>query len=258
MNDIQALQFNILIKLDEVCRRHNLKYYLAYGTCIGAVRHKGFIPWDHDIDVLMPFDDVRKLVKYQDEFGQNYYVSDYKNDKSNLTTKVLIYDRNHRCQIIKNGHITEIINVCMDIYPFYNCPSSRIGLLLNIWRSHAYKILVGGIPQNHGKFVKLIGRIILLFVSKSRRKNVIIKIEQKLNYKGNSYEIADYYGLDITFISAITYKREWFGEPTELEFEGRYFYGPTDSDKYLTRRYGDYMTPPLKKDLDNEVRVELI
>lgn len=60
MTEVQELQLSILVKLDEVCHRHNLRYYLAYGTCLGAVRHQGFIPWDHDIDVLMPVSDVKK------------------------------------------------------------------------------------------------------------------------------------------------------------------------------------------------------
>ena len=62
-DDGKEVLLNLLIKLDEVCRRHHLRYYLAYGTCIGAMRHKGFIPWDHDIDVIMPVKDAIKLTQ---------------------------------------------------------------------------------------------------------------------------------------------------------------------------------------------------
>ena len=56
--DVRKIQLNILKKLDEVCENNGLKYYLAFGTCLGALRHKGFIPWDDDIDVLMSYDEI--------------------------------------------------------------------------------------------------------------------------------------------------------------------------------------------------------
>lgn len=258
MNDIQKIELALLIKLDEICRKHNLTYYLAYGTCIGAMRHKGFIPWDHDVDVLMPFEDARKLSDYQKDFEPDFYISSYINDSNNKTTKVLLYDKNHSCKIMQDGRNIETGKVCMDIYPFYNCPPTKIGLLFNIWRSHIYKILVGGIPKNHGKTAKIIGKTVLIFASMGNREKTIKRIERKLNYKGKSYEIADYYGLDITFMTAITYKKEWFGNPCELEFEGHKFFAPTDADRYLTKRYGDYMTPTSKKEIEKEVKIELV
>ena len=56
--DVRKIQLNILKKLDEVCENNGLKYYLAFGTCLGALCHKGFIPWDDDIDVLMSYDEI--------------------------------------------------------------------------------------------------------------------------------------------------------------------------------------------------------
>ena len=258
MNTIQQLQFSMLKKLDEVCKKHNLLYYIAYGTCIGAMRYKGFIPWDHDIDVLMPIDHVLRLLKYQDEFGENYFFSTYLNDKNNTSIRAVILDKKHKCRMIEKGKIKCIINVCIDVYPFYDCPPTKICLLLNIWRAHIYKVLVGGIPQNHGIIAKAIGKIILLITPHTIRAKIIRRIERKLNYKGISYEIADYFGLDIKFMSAITYKKEWFSKPSELEFEGQKFFAPTDPDKYLTKRYGDYKTPLSETERESEVKLELI
>lgn len=257
MNRIQELQLNILIKLDEVCRKRGLRYYLAYGTCIGAMRHKGFIPWDHDIDVLMPVEDARKLEELEQELGEGYYVSSYRSDAGNKTAKLMICDRNNKCRSVK-GDKAQIMDVGIDIYPFYNCPDTRLGLLLNIWRSHAYKILIGGAPQNHGFMAKAIAYIVLAFNPAGSHDQHIRIIEDKLNYKGKSREIADYYGKDITLMTAITYKKEWFDKPSEMEFEGLSFYGPTDPDKYLTKRYGDYMTPVSQSEIDKESKIELI
>lgn len=257
MKDVQRLQLNLLIKLDEICQRHNLKYYIAYGTCIGAMRHKGFIPWDHDIDVLMPIKDARELEKYQNEFGEQYFLANYRTDPEYRGINMQVIDKEHKCRSKENGEEV-ITNVAMDIYPFYACPPTKIGLLLNIWRSHIYKMLVGGPPKNHGGLMAKAAKVILAFHPEKNRKRDIERIEKKLDYQGNSKEIADYYGLDITLCTAITYNKEWFGQPQKLEFEGKQFYGPTDPDKYLTKRYGDYMTPPSKKDLEREIQAELI
>ena len=243
MTQEQKFQLDILCKLDEVCRRNCLVYYLAYGTCIGAVREKGFIPWDHDIDVLMPFDDAKRLEDLQNEFGKQYIVTSYRTDANFGATSMRIEDIDHKCVVKKHGEVIKTANLSIDIYPFYNCPPTKFGLKARILYSHLYKLLVGGVPQNHGTLMKSVAKIVLAFFPQKNRKRDIARCENFLNYKGNSTEIADYFGLDVTFFNAITYKKEWFSRPQELEFEGHFFYGPTDTDKYLTKRYGDYMTP---------------
>ncbi len=258
VNEIQKVQLNILIKLDEVCRRHGLRYYIAYGTCIGAVREKGFIPWDHDIDVLMYIDDARKLIDYQDELIPNYFVSSYLNDDNNHSIAMKLYDKKVLCKVIKNGKISRIDNAFIDIYPFYKCPPSRMGLLLNIWCSHLYKLLISGVPENHGFIAKQISKFAKYILSNFDENKIIKLLEMKLNYTGNSCEITDYFGRDISLMSAITYNKEWFDYPSKLEFEGRTFYGPTNPNEYLEKRYGDYMKPVTAEEAEKEDKLELI
>ena len=258
MNELQRLQLDLLIKFDEVCKRHHLRYYLAYGTCLGAVRHKGFIPWDHDVDVLMPIEDAEKLADFQSDFGARYAVKSRKTDSSFRAINMRLEDMEIRCRQTCPGQPEEIVNLWMDIYPFYDAPESKIKLTVNVWRSHLYKILLAGPPKNHGALAKLIGTSLLLFSPEKNRGRDIERLALKLRNPGKSHEIADYFGEDITFCTAITYEKAWFSEPSRMEFEGRFFDGPTDPDKYLTRRYGDYMTPPPERERTNEIRVELI
>ena len=259
MNQIHKIQYDMLVELDQICRKHGLTYYLAYGTCLGAVRHKGFIPWDHDVDVLMPYQDAVELEKYQDEFSDNYFISSRRTDKTNKTIKSIIIDKNIKCREVRNGVvINDDARIGLDIYPFYNCPKSKSELLFNIWRSHILKMLVGGAPENHGNAAKLFGKaVIALFGGKEKEKR-IEKLQKQLCYTGPSDEIADYYGLDVKACSAITYNKDWFGTPKEILFEDRMFYAPANAHAYLTKRYGDYMTPVSKKERDNEMRLELI
>ncbi len=71
---IWAVSLDLLFKFDEVCRKHQLKYTLAYGSLLGAIRHNGFIPWDDDIDVFMPRKDYEKLKLLKDEFQSPYFL----------------------------------------------------------------------------------------------------------------------------------------------------------------------------------------
>ena len=72
LRQMQEGALNILKKLDGICREQGLRYFLFYGTLIGAIRHKGFIPWDDDLDVAMPRPDFDKLVAYCRGTGRSF------------------------------------------------------------------------------------------------------------------------------------------------------------------------------------------
>ena len=72
VDDLKAKQLEILHELDRVCHIIGVNYFLAYGSCLGAVRHKGFIPWDDDIDVFMTYFEVQKLVENRNLFENKY------------------------------------------------------------------------------------------------------------------------------------------------------------------------------------------
>ncbi len=81
MNDLQQKQLEILKEFIRVCEKHNLTYFLVGGSCLGAARHKGFIPWDDDIDVGMPREDFDKYVELQKEYeGTKYFIQTWKSD----------------------------------------------------------------------------------------------------------------------------------------------------------------------------------
>ena len=71
---LQLMQLNILKELVRICDNHGFKFYIMNGTCLGAIRHKGFIPWDDDIDVGMYAEEFDQLIKCADEFGEDFFL----------------------------------------------------------------------------------------------------------------------------------------------------------------------------------------
>ena len=250
--NIKKVLLDLLLKLDEVCNRNGLRYYIAFGTCLGALRHKGIIPWDHDIDVLMPIEDVKKLIKLQSELGERYFIQTYETDPSFGSISCKLRDSETTCiwKEYRNCRFNQGLSI--DIYPYYYEPNSKVGLLLNIWRSHFLKMLtIGDMPMHHNGIFKYIKRLIQFFYRGERRDKAIKRIRRKLENVINGNEILDYYGEDISLFSAITYPKEWFQEPKKIEFEGFIVNAPTEPERYMERRYGDYMKlPPIDKRIE--------
>ncbi len=250
--DIKKVLLDLLLKLDEICNKHNLRYYIAFGTCLGALRHKGFIPWDHDIDVLMPAEDAKKLFDYQDELGEPYFIQSKKTDPAYGSIAYKLRNSDTACiwPEYKECKFNQGLNI--DIYPYYTAPDSKLDLLFNIWRSHFFRILtIEDMPIRRTGALKYVSKIVLALYKGERRVKARDRLEEKLLSVKNGSEILDYFGLDITLFSAITYPKEWFGDPRRVEFEGCMVNAPTEPEKYLERRYGNYMElPPIEKRIE--------
>lgn len=251
--EIKIVLLNLLLKLDEICEKHGLTYYIAYGTCIGALRHKGFIPWDHDIDVLMPIQDAKKLFTYQNELGERYFLQSKETDHEYGSIAFKLRDSETTCiwEEYRNFRFNQ--GLAIDIYPFYNAPITRVGRLANILRSHLLKVLtLENIRTRRRGAVSLLKSILLRLIQGEKRTKLRNYLKKKLEDVEEGEEILDYYGRDISFLSAISYPKEWFGTPRKIKFEGHLVNAPTNPEAYLTRRYGDYMTiPPKDQQIDD-------
>ena len=255
---VRQVQLNILIKLDEICRKNGLHYYLACGTCLGALRHKGFIPWDDDIDVFMSYPDTRRLIRLQSQFGEKYFVQCKDTDPDYRSIAMRIRDCDTTC--IEEDEVDLRINkgIYLDIYPFYECSNNRLIRIIDILRSNLLKVLVNNRPPiNHGKVLALASKGVLFLVSEKKRLEWIKNLEKRLtSVKGN--EVVTYYGGDITLFTAIAYKKEWFMEPKKKEFEGLLFDCPSEPEKYLEKRYGNFMElPPINDQVVHHTYVRI-
>ena len=257
---MQLLELEMLKEFDKICRKHNIKYSIWGGTLLGAVRHKGFIPWDDDIDVVMlreEYDKFRKVANeldpdncyYQDNETDPYYRWGYGKLRKTYTKFVRVGQEHVKC---KTG-------VFIDLFPLDGIPNSIIGQILNDFHCFCIRKMmyseVGMVSKSENWFVRCIYRILSKIPLKTVFKlfNRIIK-----KYKNKNKRMVRTYSY--TSIGKLYGKhplkekygmpKKWFENLTEYEFEGNMFFGCKDYDEILKFIYDDYMTLPPKNKRD--------
>ncbi len=255
----QEIELNILRFLKEVCDKNDLKYYLAFGTLIGATRHNGFIPWDDDIDVWMPKQDIKKLIEIMDKMAHPYYkvVSMYNYPEFTAPLPKII---DSRTKLVQNyGFIERVeLGIYIDIFPLDGAGNTldeaeklynEAHSLYKHWNHADTKMFV----PDHNKFISLLRWV----------KHIPDKLYgihnwlEKLDYYTDmhSYDKCDYVGvltnMEDTPVGNVFHKNI-LGSDTFLPFEHEYFRVPEKYDELLTIQYGDYMKlPPEEKQVSH-------
>lgn len=249
---LQLVELDLLIEMDRICRKYNITYTMAGGTLIGAVRHHGFIPWDDDVDIVMGRDEYEKFSEVC-EFeldAKKYFWQTQETDKEYR----LVYGRLRRngTKWVKKGRDTIKMHqgINIDVFPADHYPDSRWETLLYIklimWLKTAMWSKIGsrsepGLKRYCYFLVSIIPHKVYYTFFK-----LIIK---KLNSKPTACDICYgnpflYQFLSSKYPQTPTPRIYSDGTAIELEFENHNFYAPKAWHEYLTRAYGDYMTPP--------------
>lgn len=259
MNKLQAKQLEILKFFISICEKHNLTYYLVAGSCLGAIRHQGFIPWDDDIDVALPREDYDKLMTLTNEFeGSKYFLQNYKTDPKYLYNFAKIRDSS--TTYIENFFKTYQINhgVWIDVFPLdgvstKNEDKKKYDFKVKASWHHARFAYLYGLRRKFSKrtfFKDLLLNIpayLFFFANVGHYRNKMLdKKMKKIAYK-DAYLVANYFTI---YGAKDIHPKEVFGSGVKVKFEDIQVNVPTDYDTYLTNIYGDYMTPP---SLDKQV-----
>lgn len=254
LRELQLSELAILDEFDSICKKYNLKYSLAGGTLLGAVRHKGFIPWDDDIDVCMPRPDYEK---FRELFISNtlFLTKDRGRGAKYPFIKIL----SSKIKLEHDG-FSEVNNLWIDVFPIDGLPKNEKDLSHIYSKSEFYRNIIGfnlveDFNEYHGKHNKVVAYFIGLF-AKIYGKNRALKKSEKLALK-LEYIKSDYVG-------AITWGCYGVGERmlkseyeqfTEMEFEGKKFSVMGCWDSYLRGIYGDYMKlPPEDKRITHGIK----
>lgn len=247
LRKIQEKELECLIYFKKFCDEHNLLFYFCGGCCIGAIRHKGFIPWDDDIDIFMPRSDYEKLYKLWDNDKHNRFKLLRTNDKmftGNIFTTII--DSNTTCIKSEQKHLNIPHGLMMDIFPLDGCPNSNFKRKLQMLHCIIYSLFLSQvIPEKHGKIITLGSKILLgTFRSPKIRKKIWKYCERKMS----QYKISD-----CEYITELCagphymknkYPKEIFASAVYKDFENFQMPVPIGYDKYLRIAFGDYMKLP--------------
>lgn len=238
LQSIWNVELDILERIDEYCRGNGLKYSLAYGTLLGAVRNKGFIPWDDDVDIIMPRDDYNYLIN-------NWNVPGYV-----VQNKITNNDFNQNFTKIRKDHSTFIQfefekstsyhkGIFVDVFPVDRvAPTKPKRLIQFVYCAFNLLYTRDGVTSRN----QLLLERILLMVPKKWRLFFVEWTDKKIQeWNSCDSECFVHATLDGT---KQHFASDLFNEMIYIEFAGKRFMSVKGFDDFLKRRYGDYMKLP--------------
>lgn len=256
IEELKKIQIDILDDIHEFCSINKIGYSLAYGTLLGAIRHKGYIPWDDDIDIMMLRSDYDRFInsfsgyrEYLDicapELNLDYYAP-YANVWNN---KTVLYEGDGGAN--NNG---KPIGIKIDVFPIDNTSSSRFSvwtskLLYRLWSFHRYyKSGKRKVPCNwRSLYQRLLNLISKAIGYRNVQKLIMINAKRMSNKKTRFLDMLVFYNNGDRKFHA-----EDFDSYLYVEFEGKKFYSLVGFDDYLKSAFGDYMQlPPEEKRVSN-------
>lgn len=247
LRQLQMIELEMLVELDRICKKYQIKYSLDGGTLLGAVRHKGFIPWDDDADVIMLRKEYMKFRKAcKKELDRTrFFLQDYQSDPeyrwgyAKLRRKNTKFVRQGQENLKQQG-------VFMDILVADNVPDGYISRRFHHFLCFLIrKALYSEVGKSQDP--KAILRCIYRILSRVPR-NWLFRVRNQLAARSNRRrtKLISHYTLEYPKHCRYGLPRVCFDEMIEIDFEGKRFYGFRNYDLYLSTYYGDYMTLPPK------------
>lgn len=246
LRDIQNVSIDILKEIDKFCLDNNIHYSLGYGGLIGAIRHKGCIPWDDDLDIIMPRPDYNKFISSYSNPNGNYKI--YAPELGNCYYTVSRICEMKRTIVKKSAYWNDEDNgVWIDIFPIDGMVSDK----QELWRMSAKCYVacrnkkVINTTQSVKYNLKSVALMMKYGLLKRRRciENYMAAIS-RCNFT-EAYVVGNYAS---PYRIKDVHRKDVFGEYIRVPFENTEISIIKNYDEYLTKIYGDYMQLPPEKD----------
>lgn len=253
MELLHNVDMDIVKEVVRICDKHNLKYYMLGGTMLGAIRHKGFIPWDDDIDLGMPRDDYEKFLELaQQELPNHLKVVNYRNTPNYMYYITRILDTETKVIEERIGNDNKYTNASIDIFPIDGTPNNGLLRKFYFFRVLFHRALMSlcykdSIDRKRKRSTKeklllwIMERIpVEKLTTPYKQKCKIDKLLRSQPVKGAKY-IGNIMG---AYRTREIVPAEYYGEGAMYPFEDIQLRGLSMYDEYLTYTYGDYMQLP--------------
>ncbi len=247
LKSIREVQIEIVQEIERICKLENLNYFMMFGTLLGAVRHKGFIPWDDDIDLGMLRKDYDLFIDAFDKHASDKYVLQIVERDPYYAFFFMKILRKDSIMIEEGYQDDRKLNgIFVDVFPFDNAPSNHFAQVLQnkacIFFMSLLFYQVGRMDPNQGSFPVRCVKKFKNLLSKALSRKTIINIStsiMKMKKEGKYL---------LTFGDTYIYKTEQMKDLVPTQFENYKFQAPRLTDDALTCLYGDYMKlPPLEQ-----------
>ncbi|MCD8290798.1 MAG: LicD family protein [Prevotella sp.] len=258
LSKLQIAEFEIFKVFIGICDKYNFRYYVSGGTQLGAVRHKGFIPWDDDIDVGMPRPDFEKFLEIAPkELPEHLYLSTYKRP-DHITLVAMIFNKKKEFKLI-NAEKEVQTGAWIDILVIDGAPGPGIKRKIFGIKYMFYRMM-----NQYAHFSEIVN----MTIKRPWYEALAIKFAQWTNIEKHldpvkwgdrMHKFLQTYPFETSDYAAEFLGREkmreivpkdWFGKGTDYDFEDIKVKGFDKAHEYLTHYYGDYMTPPPMADRD--------
>lgn len=244
LRKVQKVELEILDIVHKVCVENQLKYSLAYGTLIGAVRHQGFIPWDDDIDICMPREDYEKFLEIWPKYKFEDYILQNIETDEDFTQNFTKIRKNHTTFLQpKEEQYKYHKGFFIDIFPGDRVPDSKLkrqfqffNMAVNLLYSRKFK------SGSSSRIISMVENILFLFPKSFQKK--YRKVSEKIVKKYNFNSELQYVFASTINDARIYYPNDIFENLILADFEGKRFYIFKDYDTCLKIQYGDYMQLP--------------
>ena len=255
IEEIHKVELDALVELDRICRDNGFKYMIYYGTLLGAVRHGGFIPWDDDIDIIMPRPDFEALLTYCESHKDDLlpYRLIYFTNTPNYAYPIGRFS-DTRYHVDVNGTNEYGLGLFVDIYPYDGC-GNELKNVKSIVRKNCFIrhfLMMAGtknpFASKYGFIISFLKRLAFPLVKKLGPV-FFINIERR-TIRRYSYAESKYVcpAMWLTYGEKEIVERYDIEETETILFEGTHFMCPKNPQNHLKRLYGDFKKlPPLEK-----------
>lgn len=245
MQELHEKLLEVMDVFHALCEEQGFTYYMLGGTMLGAFRHRGFIPWDDDIDIGMPRADYERLLAMRENLPAGYRLRNHRFESGIPYAFTHFEDVNTTYIEQRRSKDTYVGGVYLEIFPLDEASEHKLLRLLKSYQVRFYKRILYGLILDYGQkkrtffralTIKLIRAVFDVDKTTKRLDDCIRKEAGKGRYYSN---LLGHWGIREDVLKDV------FGSPAAYCFEGRNYFGVSKPEEYLTCLYGEhYMTPP--------------